>query len=1073
LIKRELTTALFFVIIKQTKERGISIMNRYNNYHKHSHYSNIFGGVDSCVKPNHYIDRILELGEVNYFTTEHGFGGDIFEGRTLCDNNNLHCKFGVEAYIVPNRSEKDDSNYHIMLIPKTNIAREKLNLCTSDGNMYGYYRKPRIEVSDLLNNFDNDIYITTACVAGCLRDDRGIKEIFLPLYEKFGKDMFLEVQCHIDDTQIAINNRCLEYSKDYGLSIIAANDSHYIYPWQKEERQNFLKGKSINYGTEDTYLLDYPSYEEMCKRFEKQGVLTNKQIVDAVEQTLIFDEVEDVNIDKEIKMPTIHPDLSEDEKIELLRDHVTEGYRKMLKEENIPLKEREKYKKQIQTEMQVIIDTKSIHTADYFLLDEAIVDKAVNEYGGTLTRGGRGSAGAFTLNKMLGLTQIDRFEVDLPIYSERFMSTARLLENRSLPDIDLNVDTQEPFVKATRDYLGYDGCYPMLAYGTMGISEAFRNVCRCNNIPYAEVNDVAKNIENYREDPNWKHLIKEAENYVGVIVNASIHPCSYLLMNDNIRQKLGVIKLGDAYCVPITSGEADEWKYLKNDYLIVTVWDIIAKTFKMINRPILTVHELLEIVKNDDRIWNTIAEGRTATLNQLDGDWSTSLVMQYKPKTVEELSCFVGAIRPNFEAYRTGFINREEFSLGVKELDELFANTAHNIIFQENLMGFFEWLGVTPSESIGLIKKISKKKIKPKDFSNLESRLKENWEKRIGNTDNFDSTWKNIQSYMSYGFNSPHGLSTALDCLYGAYLKVNYPLEYYTVVLEIYSDNVPKTNRLIEEMKYYGIELSMPKFRYADNHYRFDKANSTIYRSLSSIKNIGNNVGSALYTLKDKHYNNFCEVLDDINKLKDNNNKKIVNSKALNILLYINFFEEFGSINKLLCILDLYNMYGKAKVLSKEKLIANNALDIALKFASKVCESQLKGIDNKGLINALYEDNKKDIKPISTVDLIRYEATYLGCTNKVVECDKHYYTVLKVDTDKYNRTFLSLRRLCDGSQGDFKVDYQWWEEYQCEQGDIIKVAFRKKDKRKFVDNKWIKLGQEYVVRYFAKVNEIN
>ena len=1057
-------------IIKKKLQGGF--MNRYNNYHKHSDFSNLFGGVDSCVKAKHYVDRILELGEQNYFTTEHGYGGDIFEGRTLCDSNNLHCKFGVEAYIVPDNHIKDDSNYHIILIPKTNVAREKLNLCTSEANINGYYRKPRISVSDLLNNFDNDLYITTACVAGCLRDQLGIDKIFLPLYEKFGEDMFLEVQSHIDDTQIMVNQKCLEYSKTYGLNLIAANDSHYIYPYQKKERQNFLKGKNINYGVEDTYLLDYPSYDEMCGRFDKQGVLTKSQIVDAIEQTLIFDNVEDININKEIKMPTIYPNLSEDEKIELLKREVAKGYNKMIVEEHTPIEKRDRYKKQIQTEMQVIIDTKEIHTADYFLLDETIVDRAVNVYGGTLTRGGRGSAGAFTLNKMLGLTQIDRFEVDLPIYSERFMSTARLLENRSLPDIDLNVDSQEPFVKATRDLLGYDGCYPMVAYGTMGISEAFRNVCRCNNVPYAEVNEVAKNIENYRDDPNWLPLIKEAEKYVGVIVNASIHPCSYLLMNDNIKEKLGVIKLGDAYCVPITSGEADEWKYLKNDYLIVTVWDIIAKTFKLINKPILSVHELLDIVKSDKRIWDTIAEGRTCTLNQIDGDWATSLVKKYKPVTVEELSCFVGAIRPNFEAYRDGFIAREPFSMGVKELDELFDNTAHEIIFQENLMSFFEWLGVLPSESIGLIKKISKKKIKPKDFKALETRLETNWEKQVGNTDKFYSTWENIQSYMAYGFNSPHGLSTALDCLYGAYLKVNYPLEYYTVVLEIYMDDIPKTNRLIEEMSYYGIKIAMPKFRHSDSHYKLDRSTNTIYRSIGSIKNIGKNVGDALYTLKDNYYDNFIDLIKDIYNLKTNN-KIAVNSKALDILIHINFFEEFGSINELLYLVELYKKYGLAKVLVKEKLMKDNVLHIAANFASKECKTQLREIDNVGLINAIYEAHKSHIEPTSQLDLIKHEATYLGCTDRMMaECKLTYFVVLKADKDKYNRIILSIRRLCDGRQGDFKVDANWWDEYQCEQGDIIKVAFRKKKKKKLVDGKWIDNGEEYVIRYFAKVDEI-
>ena len=96
--------------------------------------------------------------------------------------------------------EKDNRNYHIILIPRTNVARKKLNLASSHANTEGYYYKPRFFVSDLLDNFDdNDLYITTACVAGLLKDDDSIYKIFYPLYEKYGNNIMLEVQNHNAD----------------------------------------------------------------------------------------------------------------------------------------------------------------------------------------------------------------------------------------------------------------------------------------------------------------------------------------------------------------------------------------------------------------------------------------------------------------------------------------------------------------------------------------------------------------------------------------------------------------------------------------------------------------------------------------------------------------------------------------------------------------------------------------------------------------------------------------------------------------------------------------------------------
>ena len=105
----------------------------------------------------------------------------------------------------------------------------------------------------------------------------------------------------------------------------------------------------------------------------------------------------------------------------------------------------------------------------------------------------------------------------------------------------------------------------MLAYGTMQISESFRNVCRSRGMSFDEFNDIAKDIDAYRKDEKWEPIINEAERLVDTIVSASVHPCSFLLLDKDIREEVGVVKLGDAICAIITSDESDHWKYLKND----------------------------------------------------------------------------------------------------------------------------------------------------------------------------------------------------------------------------------------------------------------------------------------------------------------------------------------------------------------------------------------------------------------------------------------------------------------------------------------------------------------------------
>lgn len=888
-------------------------MKRYNNFHKHSHYSSLFGGVgDSNVKQNEYINRCLELEHTNFFTTEHGVFGDIFEAYDLCKRNNLRCLPGLEGYIVVDNNPelKDKSNYHIMIIPRTDKARKKCNYYNSLAHMNGFYYKPRWSLDYLLQFDKDDLYITTACCAGVLRDQDGIEKILMPLINHFGDNVFLEVQNHAFDIQQDINKKAIALSESSGLKLIAANDSHYIYPWQAKERHDLMVGKRQLEGkpdayfvAEDEFILDFPDYNTFFERFEKQGVLTEQQIEDAINNTLILDNIEEIQLDYEIKMPNIYPDVPLNDRMKMLEDLVWKKFEETKVKEHISDEDLPKYIDGINYELQIIRDTnEQIHTCDYFLFNTRNVDLAVNKYNGILTRGGRGSCASFYTNKLLGMTQLDRFKINLPIFPDRFASTARLIENRALPDIDFNVEAQEPFVKASRELLGENGCFPMVAYGTMQEGEAFRNVCRSHGLQFDEFNDVAKNLDLYREDKKWKSLIEEAEHYVGTIVSASVHPCAHVLSDKDLLYEYGVARFGDFICVMITSGEADQFKVLKNDYLIVSVWKLIHETFEEIGIPIIDAHDLLDSIKDDKRVWDLFTNGITCTLNQVDSDNGMQQAKRYGIKSFEDGALIAAAIRPSFDAWRPKFLNHENYSTGSKDLDAVLQQTQHYILFQENLMQYFDWLGVTPAESIGLIKKISKKKIKPEDFEKLEVRLRKNWIKQTGSEDMFDQTWGMIQGCMAYGFASPHAAATSLDMCYGAYLKVNYPYEYMTVCLNNYADDAERTAKLRKELEYFGIKLSEIKFGESRAKYSYDKEKGIISKGIGSIKYLNDAVSEELYTLSQNNtYDNFIDLLMDISR------KTSCNSRQLDILVRLDYFSDFGEANELLYKIDRFN----------------------------------------------------------------------------------------------------------------------------------------------------------------------
>lgn len=1015
----------------------------YVNYHKHTYYSNLIL-IDSNTNIEDYCKRIVELKQDVYFTTEHGWGGDIFESKNLCNKYNLKCVYGCEGYIVKDASQKDNSNYHIIIIPRTDKARKKFNKILTRANKEGYYYRPRLFLEDLLNCDKDDFYITTACVAGLLRNEDSYNNIFIPLFKHYRENIMLEIQNHNVETQKEINRKALKLAKEYNLKIIHANDSHYIYPEDSKYRDCLLEGKGLKYEEENNFILDFPDEQTIYERYEKQGILTKEQVKEALDNTLLFKDIDNLHLDKEIKMPNIYPNLSVDERVNKLKEIITENFKKIVKEEHITTEELPKYKQMIKEEIKVIEDVKEIHAQDYFLLNYKLIDLAVNKYNGVLTTTSRGSAGAFYINHCLNITQLDRGRAKIPLYYQRFMSTDRLLENHSLPDCDFNISSPEPFIQASKELLGENGCRWMIAYGTCGESEAFRNVCRSKKIPFDQYNEVGKNLNKYKEDEYWKPIIEESKKYIGTIVSASQHPCSNLLLDKDIESELGCIKVSEIMCAPITSGEADDWKYLKNDYLTVVTVDITKKVFDLIGIPRMSLKQLEDNV--DDKTWNIYAKGLTCTVNQVDSDWATDLVKAYKPRNIFELANFTGCLRPSFENFRTDFVNRVEFHNTVSQLDELFKATNNYIIYQENLMQFFEYLGISPAKSIGLIKKISKKKIHQEDFDALVDTLKKNWLIKIGNLDKFDDTWNLIQSYLSYGYNSPHALSMAYDSLYNAYLKAHYPLEYYTVVMDMYKNDAERTARLTKELEYFHISLKTPLFGKSKSEYMLDKTTNSIYKGLASIKFLNSQVSNELYILSQQtEYTNFPTLLKDIHE------KTSINSKQLNILIQLDFFQKFGNSEQLLIYTQVYDKLNGKKTIKKTEdnkgvevsILDNKTITIPLEQLAKYCQKETAKQYTQFNSETFLRDywNTTPNKPLPLDVRLVAQKTYLGYITYTNPKLKDVYIVTKFETPYgKSKPLLELYSLEKGDTIKCKVkDANYFDLYPLKENSIFQL----------------------------------
>ena len=914
----------------------------YQNYHRHSHLTNV-RIADSAVTNAAYARRAVELGHGILSSCEHGWQGQYNDVIRLAKENGLKPLVSAEAYWVRDREEKDRSNCHIFIAAMNEKGRRALNDVLSEANLTGFYGQPRLDIPLLLSLPKDDVVVTTACIGYWRYDD--IEEITARLHDHFGNNFFLEVQYHNTPAQIELNQRILQLREKLGAQLIMGCDSHYIYPDQAQARIDFLASKGLTYPEEDGWFMDYPDGDTAYQRFANQCVLSHDEILEAINNTNVFLNVEEYDspvFNDDIKLPSLYPGWTQEQKNEEYMRLVWQGwdaYKKTVPEERWP-----EYEEEIRKEMQVVIDT---YMADYFIIDYEVMKRG-KELGGKLTKSGRGSGASFFTNTLLGFSDVDRISASVHMYPERFMSTARILQSKGIPDIDMNEAPTAPFVQAQAEILGQDHSYPMIAYGTMKKSAAWKLYAKSQGVPFEIANAVSEQIKRYElavkhadEDEKdeidinkfisreYKDIYEKSAEYLGLITSWSIAPCSSLIYQGSIRTEVGLVKIKDNVCCLCDGHWGEDGHFLKNDHLKVSVVDLIYKAYERIGREPPSVKELLAMCPPEDPAWDVYANGCTMGINQCEKEGTRARAMKYKPRNISELSAFVAAIRPGGASFYKQFESREPFAYGVKAFDELIQTKEFPysfLLYQEQVMRALNYAGIDMADCYTAIKNIAKKRAE-KVLAYKDTFIK-GFRESIVRDENksedeaqklAESLWGVIEDSAGYSFNSSHSYCVALDSLYGAWLKAHHPLAFYETYIRLMEEkgDKDKINAAKEEAEsHFGIRFAPLRFGQDNRTIHADEEKNEMINTMGSIKGYGVTIGRTFYDCSRKGFTSFIDILAYLDKNK-------VKEAKFKPLILIDYFEQFGNQRELLRIAELWDMFKQGEI----KSIKRSAID--------------------------------------------------------------------------------------------------------------------------------------------------
>lgn len=825
--------------------------------HTHTEYSLLDG--EASIKK--LVSRVKELGMTSCAITDHGSMYGVVDFYREAKAQGIHPVIGCEVYMAPrSRFEKvhdiDNKTSHLILLAENPTGYKNLIKMVSSGYIDGFYYKPRIDF-ELLKEHSEGIIALSACLAGEVPKallsgnyDRA-KEIAERYAETLGKDnYFLEIQDHGIAEQKRIIPEIIRLSQETGIGIVATNDIHYL---KKEDAkyQDVLMCIQMEKTVDDPDRMKFETEEFYIKSPEEMADLF-EYVPEAIENTEKIARRCNVDFDFETRHLPSYDVPDGQDAFEYLTKLCKEGLEKRYSPVPDELRERLDY------ELGVI---KNMGFVDYFLIVWDFIHFAKNN--GVTVGPGRGSAAGSIVSYALGITTVDPIKYGLIF--ERFLNPERV----SMPDIDIDFapEGRQKVIDYVVEKYGEGQVAQIITFGTMKAKLAIRDVGRALNIPYAEVDRVAKLVPFdlkmtiqkaidistelktlYENDPKIKELLDTSMALEGLPRHASTHAAGVVITSEPIVNYVPLQLNADNFITTqFTKDTVENLGLLKMDFLGLRNLTVIENAVKIIKKTRGIDLDIDNIDYNSPEVYELISSGNTDGVFQLESAGMQSFMQELKPDSLEDVIAGIALYRPGpmeqIPRYIKSKKNPETIKYKHPLLKDILDVTYGCMVYQEQVLEIVRLLaGYSLGKADQMRRTISKKKadqmvIERKNFiygsddGEIAGCIKNGIDEATA-----ISIFDEINDFANYAFNKSHAAAYAFVTYQTAYLKTFYPVEYMASLISSI-DDLDKINHYIANCKEMGIDRLPPDVNKSED--TFTVENGAIRFGLSAVKNVG------------------------------------------------------------------------------------------------------------------------------------------------------------------------------------------------------------------------------------------
>ena len=875
--------------------------------HLHTEYSLL----DGACRISQLVKRVKELGQTAVAITDHGVMYGAVDFYRACKAEGIKPIIGCEVYVAPRTRfdkvhELDSEARHLVLLCRNEQGYRNLSYMVSCAFTEGFYIKPRVDM-ELLRAHSEGLIACSACLGGeiprrLLADDyEGAKKHALEMREIFGEDgYYLELQDHHIPAQGQVNAGILRLHEETGIPVIATNDAHYLTR-EDAETQDILMCVQTGRTLDDPGRMKFET-DEFYVKSEQEMLQLFPQCPQAIENTAKIAEL--CSMDFEFG----HYHLPEFKLPEGWEDATTYFHHLCRKgfEWRYPNGTADNLK-QLEYEMGVI---EQMGFVDYFLIVSDFIGYAKSH--GIPVGPGRGSAAGSMVSYCLNITDIDPLKYSL--YFERFLNPERV----TMPDIDIDfcIRRRQDVIDYVSRKSGEDHVAQIVTFGTLKAKAAIRDVGRVLNLPYAEVDNIAKQVpfsldmtldkalqlskpfaDLYESDPKVKKLVDTARKLEGMPRNSSTHAAGVVITKRPVYEYVPLATNDDVPVTQYTMVTLEELGLLKMDFLGLRNLTILDDAVEMVRKK-QPQFRLDQIPDDDAATYKMLCDGRTSGVFQMESAGMTGVCVGLKPKSVEDITAIIALYRPGPMDSIPRFIacaqNPRLISYKHPLLEPILSVTYGCIVYQEQVIEIFRRLaGYSLGQADMVRRAMSKKKVK--DIERERGAfLHGDPERGItgcvahGIPESVaQSIYDEIYDFASYAFNKAHAVSYAMVAYQTAWFKCHHTREYMAALLTSVLDSQDKVAEYIGECKENGIALLPPDVN--ESGTTFTVSGDNIRFGLAAVKGVGRGVVDALLAERVTG-GSFTDFMDFCQRMYDHD----LNRRVVENLIKCGAFDSMG-----------------------------------------------------------------------------------------------------------------------------------------------------------------------------------